>query len=89
MDLEMSPRDLALFQFLLEGYGRLASITTIDPRLARVRVTIMPDFEAEAVEILARLSEVIACRRIPHPDSEGRTAARPSPANKAFRPPPT
>jgi len=45
MEIEMSRKNLALFQFLLEGYGRVAAMTTIDAHISRMRLTIMPEFK--------------------------------------------
>ena len=64
VEIEMSRKNLALFQFLLEGYGRVAAMTTIDAHIARVRITIMPDFKEEVFEIIAQIAKIAACRRI-------------------------
>ncbi|MCX5827629.1 MAG: DUF4911 domain-containing protein [Deltaproteobacteria bacterium] len=53
--LKLSRKDLVRLQFLLEGYERLSSITTIDSREAIVRIMIMPDFEADFKIILSEL----------------------------------
>ena len=53
--LKLSRKDLAGLQFLLEGYERLSSVTTIDPREAIVRIMIISDFLADFQIILSEL----------------------------------
>jgi hypothetical protein len=57
--LKLTRRDLVRLQFLLEGYERLSSITTIDPHAAIVRIMIMPDFEADFKIILSKLENSV------------------------------
>lgn len=53
--LKLSRKDLVGLQFLLEGYERLSTITTIDPREAVVRVMIIPEFLTDFQKILSEL----------------------------------
>jgi len=46
-------------QYLLEGYERLSSITTIDPKEAIVQIMIMPDFQDEFQIILSELNNSV------------------------------
>jgi len=62
--LELSRKDLVRLQFLLEGYQRLTSISTIDPRRAVVRIMVMPDFEADFQIILSELKNSVDFRII-------------------------
>ena len=57
--LKLSRKNLIRLQFLLEGYERLSSITTIDPREAVVRIMIMPDFEEDFKIILSELKNSV------------------------------
>jgi hypothetical protein len=57
--LKLSRKDLVRLQFLLEGYERMSSITTIDAREAIVRIMIMPDFEADFKIILSELKNSV------------------------------
>lgn len=47
--------DLALFQFIIEGYGRTLTVTTEDPNAAVVKLGIVPDFLNESMEIMEAL----------------------------------
>ncbi|MFA6413942.1 MAG: DUF4911 domain-containing protein [Syntrophales bacterium] len=62
--LRLSRKDLVLLQFLLEGYERLSSITTIDAREAIVRIIIMPDFQDDFHIILSELKYTVDFRII-------------------------
>lgn len=53
--LRLKKQDIALMQFILEGYEGLCSVSTMDPRVAILCVSSMPGFEAEVGEILAGL----------------------------------
>lgn len=57
--LKLSRKDLMRLQFLLEGYERLSSITTTDPREAVVRIMIMPDYEEDFKIILSELKNSV------------------------------
>ena len=57
--LKLHRKDLVRLQFLLEGYERLSSITTIDPKEAIVRIMIMPDFEEDFKIILSELKNSV------------------------------
>ncbi|MCK9196271.1 MAG: DUF4911 domain-containing protein [Syntrophales bacterium] len=62
--LQLSRKDLVRLQFLLEGYERLSSITTIDSREAIVRIMIMPDFQDDFQIILSELKKSVDFRII-------------------------
>jgi len=57
--LKLARKDLVKLQFLLEGYERMSSITTIDPREAIVRIMIMPDFEDDFKIIISELKNTV------------------------------
>ncbi len=44
--------NIALAQFIIEGYERLATVSTIDAHQALIQVMIMPDFAAEMAGLL-------------------------------------
>ena len=52
------------FDNVPEAEYSVPALTTIDPHIARVRITIMPDFKEEVFEIIARIAKIVACRRI-------------------------
>jgi hypothetical protein len=46
-------------QFILEGYEGVCSVSTIDPRIALIRVSSMPGFEAAVTDILNELKREV------------------------------
>jgi hypothetical protein len=61
----LSPDRIVLMQYILEGYEGLFSVTTLDPTAATVEVSIMPDFLADAEQILTALQEEIPFAEMP------------------------
>lgn len=55
----LSPKNIVLMQFILEGYEGLVTMTTLDPAEARVEVSIMPDFLEDMQDILRALRDEI------------------------------
>jgi hypothetical protein len=41
---ELERKNIAPVQFIIEGYGEMATVTTLDSRRAVIRVSIIPDF---------------------------------------------
>jgi len=50
--LKLKRKDISLIQFIIEGYEGMATVTTIDPSTAIIRVSIIPDFILEMVDII-------------------------------------
>lgn len=40
-------KNIAPVQFIIEGYGEMATVSTVDSRRAVIRVSIIPDFVAD------------------------------------------
>ncbi|HNZ10544.1 MAG: hypothetical protein BWX99_00482 [Deltaproteobacteria bacterium ADurb.Bin151] len=57
--------DIALLQFILEGYEGLVTVSTIDPRDAIIQISIMPDFAEDVECILEDLKERFMMKEIP------------------------
>ena len=64
-------RDIAYFQFILEGYEGLATATTIDKNKAVVKLFIMPYFLSDVEEILQQLRTEIEFQEIAQPEAIG------------------
>jgi hypothetical protein len=47
--------DISLVQFIIEGYEGLATVSTIDSKVAVIQVLIMPDFVLEMESLLQDL----------------------------------
>lgn len=52
---QVNRKDLAVVQFIIEGYEGMASVTTVDPRMACVQIsiieTLLDDFELLAEDL--------------------------------------
>ncbi len=55
---------IAPVQFIVEGYEGMASVTTIDPQEAVIRIFIMPGFEDIIEELLSELEKNYSIREI-------------------------
>lgn len=47
--------EITLFQFIIEGYEGMATVSTIDPHEAIIQVLIMPDFMEDMLNLLESL----------------------------------
>jgi hypothetical protein len=41
---KLKRKDIAIVQFIIEGYEEMATVTTIDPQTAIIQISIIPDF---------------------------------------------
>jgi hypothetical protein len=41
---QLMRKNIAPVQFIIEGYGEMATVTTLDSRKAIIRVSVIPDF---------------------------------------------
>jgi hypothetical protein len=48
-------KDIAIVQYIIEGYEGMASVTTIDSRLAIIRISIMNDFISPMQNIIEHM----------------------------------
>ena len=44
---KINRRNIAIVQFIIEGYEGMATVSTIDPHTAIIKISIMPDFISE------------------------------------------
>ena len=44
---QLQRKNIALVQFIIEGYSRMATVKTVDSRVAVIQISIMPDFVSE------------------------------------------
>jgi hypothetical protein len=54
---KLQRKDIALVQFIIEGYGEMATVTTIDSRVAIIRISIIPDFISDMTDIIEYLKD--------------------------------
>ncbi len=65
--LKLKRSDIARLQFIFEGHERLGTCSTIDKNIAVVKLFIMPDFEAEANDLIENLKREIDFEEIDPP----------------------
>jgi len=53
--LRVPRHNLSLFQFIIEGYDRVGTVTTLDAHEAAVLISIMPGFQDDLMAILKAL----------------------------------
>ena len=70
--VEMLPRFVGMFRFLLEGYDHLAGFTVLNRRTALLKVFFSPHQRAEVLLMLDALSEVLALKVRPWPETLNR-----------------
>ncbi|HNY49070.1 MAG TPA: DUF4911 domain-containing protein [Smithella sp.] len=52
---QIERKNIVTVQFIIEGYGRMATVSTVDIQKAIVRISIMPDFLPEIDGLLKEL----------------------------------
>ena len=52
---KLKRNNIALVQFIIEGYEGMATVTTMDSHAAIIQVSIMPDFHQEMFNLLESL----------------------------------
>ena len=60
-------KDIALVQFIIEGYEGLATVTTIDPQTAIIQISIIPDFISDMNAIITDLKNKYKMEEINYP----------------------
>jgi len=65
---KLNTGDITLVQFILEGYEGLATVSTIDPKVAIIQVLIMPDFIQDVENILESIKVPFMMQEIPAGD---------------------
>lgn len=54
---KLQRKDIALVQFIIEGYGEMATVTTIDSLVAIIQISIIPDFISDMIDIIEYLKD--------------------------------
>jgi hypothetical protein len=52
---KLKRKDIALVQFIIEGYEGMATVTTIDPHTAIIQISIIHDFISDMSAIISDL----------------------------------
>jgi hypothetical protein len=67
---KINASDIALVQFILEGYEGLVTVSTIDPKEAIIQILIMPDFGEDVEGIMPHLKDRFLMKEIPFCDTQ-------------------
>lgn len=62
--LQLDRKDIALVQFIIEGYSRMATVKTVDSRSAVIQVSILPDFISEMTGLIDHLKSKYKIKEI-------------------------
>jgi hypothetical protein len=54
---KLKRKDIALVQFIIEGYGEMATVKTIDPQAAIIQISIIPDFFSDMNDLIEYLKK--------------------------------
>jgi len=52
---KLKRKDIALVQFIIEGYEGMATVTTIDSQTAIIQISIIPDFISDISAVIKDL----------------------------------
>ena len=52
---KLDRKNIVLVQFIIEGYGEMAAVKTIDPRTAIIQISIIPDFISDMNDLIEYL----------------------------------
>ncbi len=69
--LKLKRKDIARLQFIFEGHEGLGTCSTIDKNIAVVKLFIMPDFAAEAADLIENLKKEIEFEEVEQPMNSG------------------
>jgi hypothetical protein len=61
---QISREDIALVQFIIEGYGDMATVSTIESRTAIIQIAISPDFISDMLGLLEYLKSKYKMKEI-------------------------
>ncbi len=65
---KLKRKDIALVQFIIEGYEEMATVTTIDPQTAIIQISIIPDFISDMNSIIKDLKNKYKMEEINCPE---------------------
>ncbi|MGA2780433.1 MAG: DUF4911 domain-containing protein [Smithella sp.] len=64
---KLKRKDIALVQFIIEGYEEMATVTTIDPHTAIIQISIIPDFISDMSNIIKYLKDKYKMEEVNYP----------------------
>jgi hypothetical protein len=54
---KLDRKNIVLVQFIIEGYGDMATVKTIDPQAAIIQISIIPDFISDMCDLIEYLKD--------------------------------
>ena len=54
---KLDRKNIVLVQFIIEGYGDMATVKTIDPQAAIIQISIIPDFILDMCDLIEYLKD--------------------------------
>jgi len=54
---KLDRKNIVLVQFIIEGYGDMATVKTIDPQAAIIQISIIPDFISDIYDLIEYLKD--------------------------------
>jgi len=54
---KLDRKNIILVQFIIEGYGDMATVKTIDPQAAIIQISIIPDFISDMFDLIEYLKD--------------------------------
>jgi hypothetical protein len=64
---KLKRKDIAIVQFIIEGYEEMATVTTIDPQTAIIQISIIPDFILDMSAVIKDLINKYKMEEIDYP----------------------
>ena len=65
---KLKRKNIAVVQFIIEGYEGMATVTTIDPHAAMIQVSIIPDFLSDMSDLIDYLKNKYKMEEINCPE---------------------
>ena len=65
---KLKRKDIAIVQFIIEGYEGMATVTTIDPHTAIIQISIIPDFISDMNAVIKDLKNKYKMEEINCPE---------------------
>ncbi|HUN55545.1 MAG TPA: DUF4911 domain-containing protein [Smithella sp.] len=54
---KLDRKNIVFVQFIIEGYGDMATVKTVDPQAAIIQVSIIPDFISDMHDLIEHLKD--------------------------------
>ncbi len=69
---KLKRKDIALVQFIIEGYEGMATVTTIDSQTAIIQISIIPDFISDISAVIKDIKNKYKMEEINFPGKQSK-----------------